>query len=73
MAVTNKRLGFPDARQATCFLCEQSFPLTPKTTILQVVQILSEFFFSRALSMAENRIFSDSEEVVSGFDAEEVR
>ena len=44
LAVTNKRLGFPDANQAMCFLCEQSFPLTPRTTILKVVQILFEFF-----------------------------
>ena len=41
---TNKRLGFPDANQAMCFLCEQSFPLTPRTTILKVAEILFEFF-----------------------------
>ena len=74
MVVTNKGLGFLDANQAMRFLCEQSFPLTPRTTILLVIQILSEFFLMCILSVAENRIFSDSEEVFfSGFDVEEVR
>ena len=34
LAVTKKRLCFPDANQAMCFLCEQSFPLIPRMTIL---------------------------------------